>query len=999
MWSLPRWKRKIANKKFYAKHFKKSLVSSSSDDSDDDRDDEQYASDASSNSHSTLTSPGDFLSPVLSPGTPKSVHSSLWQQMSSKIRANVRNDTPGGAAALLLREPRNDAPSSPVLKRHSSMHERNKNRMAAAKNKRRHRSNSDSPRRLRRGKNRSNLAVVSFSSEDSSDNEHDVRVSALGGHCDNDLQSSSTDRLGESIVVQDDEMDILYSDHEAPWSWQRGDLIGKGQYGTVFLAKRIDDNTQKMAMKEVELLLPRSILKSLKHGEEDTGRSDCEKMPHHRKHNDQKSPETLLALLSLVREITVMQKLKHPNIVRYLGFEKRSVDPVTKARETSRREDDEYEEGGVNDTRCKLRLFMEFVGGGSIAGLLKRLGPFCEQVVVAYAKQILAGLHYLHSNGVAHRDIKGANLLLTTSGTIKLADFGAATALQQMTPRSRSRKRKKGGESFSKFQLEQAVGTPHWMAPEVARGMGTSRKEYLVWEKADIWSVGCTIIEMCSGKAPWYKQFSNPIAIIFHLANKATPPEYPTGLSGNLIDFLDRCFIVDATQRPSTRRLLPHAVMQGIDNEMYPPSKLQMLSPLYAKKRASTRRLLRKPSSKLLLQDQTSNSETAIQLQKDTNSSSSITQSNDTQNLNSTETSILLNKESNLIEKTRIGPGISRNENSSRGEPKVQGGQLCEVESASKLTKQDADDNLSVPNDVEEIRKSIVKDDMLHTESVCTDKSVKASEDNVGNGDNIPFESELDTENYDNSFLAWLFGHVDWVCVQAVSYGLMTKQQYRYLLDPQYANWDLRQTPASPLLAALQSVADEGLSLIDNTRYELGMSPLGIAYKAGQAPDNSPSANLSDATEIVGKSMVPTQDHGLVDFAWNYRAANRFEWDGYVKKNLGGLLSTWLDAARDNLEFDRHVPTWLLQLRRRCLYVARLQQCYERLEHIIYCFNNLLDPKDVELAKKLQVGRLVDRVHTMKLWLAYPNGDAYALLHTANIQVHIYYGKHFILFC
>ena len=98
----------------------------------------------------------------------------------------------------------------------------------------------------------------------------------------------------------------------------------------------------------------------------------------------------------------------------------------------------------------------------------------------------MEGLEYLHAHDVVHRDIKGANVLVDCNGICKLADFGGA---------------KKIYSAANKEQYTSLRGTPYWMAPEVIKQTGHGRK-------ADIWSVGCTVIEMATGKPPW-SQYKN----------------------------------------------------------------------------------------------------------------------------------------------------------------------------------------------------------------------------------------------------------------------------------------------------------------------------------------------------------------------------------------------------------------------------------------------------------------------------------------------------------
>lgn len=116
--------------------------------------------------------------------------------------------------------------------------------------------------------------------------------------------------------------------------------------------------------------------------------------------------------------------------------------------------------------------------------------------------QVLQGLQYLHDQGVIHRDIKGANILTTKEGLVKLADFGVAT--------------RAGGLGDA-----SVVGTPYWMAPEVIELAGATTA-------SDIWSVGCTVIELIDGKPPYHKLSSMPA--LFRIVNDDHPP-LPEGTS------------------------------------------------------------------------------------------------------------------------------------------------------------------------------------------------------------------------------------------------------------------------------------------------------------------------------------------------------------------------------------------------------------------------------------------------------------------------------------
>lgn len=114
--------------------------------------------------------------------------------------------------------------------------------------------------------------------------------------------------------------------------------------------------------------------------------------------------------------------------------------------------------------------------------MIQKFGALKEAVVKKYTKQILNGLRYLHYNEVIHRDLKAANVLVDRAGVCKLSDFGTAKIVSEMGSESNSLK-----------------GTVNWMAPEVIQQLKYGRY-------ADIWSLGCTVYEMVTGKAPWHEK-------------------------------------------------------------------------------------------------------------------------------------------------------------------------------------------------------------------------------------------------------------------------------------------------------------------------------------------------------------------------------------------------------------------------------------------------------------------------------------------------------------
>ncbi|KAK1389051.1 Protein kinase domain-containing protein [Heracleum sosnowskyi] len=253
--------------------------------------------------------------------------------------------------------------------------------------------------------------------------------------------------------------------------WRRGQTIGRGSSATVSMATCCGCN-HIFAVKSVEL-----------------------------------SQSELLQ-----REQSFLCNLSSPHIVSYKGYD------IT-----------------CENDKLMYNVKMEYVAGGTLGDVVRaKGGKLDEAMIKGYTYQILQGLQYLHSSGIAHCDIKGANILIGESGA-KLSDLGCAKWVNLAATAT-------------------IGGTPMFMAPEVARGEEQGFP-------ADIWALGCIIIEMATGGFPW-PNISDPMSILYKIAYSGKSPDFPEFLSQQAVDFLSKCFKRNSNERWTVKQLLKHPFLE-----------------------------------------------------------------------------------------------------------------------------------------------------------------------------------------------------------------------------------------------------------------------------------------------------------------------------------------------------------------------------------------------------------------------------------------------------
>ncbi|ORZ40323.1 kinase-like domain-containing protein [Catenaria anguillulae PL171] len=307
----------------------------------------------------------------------------------------------------------------------------------------------------------------------------------------------------------------------APTKWLRGALIGQGSFGAVYMGLH-GITGELMAVKQVELPTE--------------GPDTPESLIDHR----------VKMVKALQHEISFLKEVKHDHIVRYLGS----------------RIEGQY-----------FNIFLEYVPGGSIHGVLQQWNALPEPIVKTYLRQVLLGLDYLHAHEIIHRDIKAANILVDNRGCVKISDFGISkrvgpedlVSVVGGLKRTSSAEDMLAGSGDDTAAAETSAlvaagnkttasmglslqGSVYWMSPEVVKHMRYTRK-------SDIWSVGCLVIEMFTAKHPWPN--ASQVEAIFKIGSDMRPG-IPDECSEEAQELMEQTFRPNYLDRPSAEELLRH---------------------------------------------------------------------------------------------------------------------------------------------------------------------------------------------------------------------------------------------------------------------------------------------------------------------------------------------------------------------------------------------------------------------------------------------------------
>jgi mitogen-activated protein kinase kinase kinase len=279
-----------------------------------------------------------------------------------------------------------------------------------------------------------------------------------------------------------------HPERQPTFKWMRGQLIGKGTFGRVYLGMNTTTG-ELLAVKQVEV-------------------------QHKGSNTDPAKIREMVKALDL--EIDTMQHLDHVNIVQYLGCEKKEF---------------------------SISIFLEYISGGSVGSCLRKHGKFEESVVSSLTRQTLCGLAYLHREGILHRDLKADNILLDLDGTCKISDFGISK--RSADPYINDITNSMQGSVFWMAPEVIRAQSQALNVPSSGSNMDATQVYNQGYSaKVDIWSLGCVVLEMFAGRRPWSKE--EAIGAIYKLGSLNQAPPIPEDVSTVVgpaaLSFMYDCF-------------------------------------------------------------------------------------------------------------------------------------------------------------------------------------------------------------------------------------------------------------------------------------------------------------------------------------------------------------------------------------------------------------------------------------------------------------------------
>eukprot|EP00755_Sulcionema_specki_P012766 Sspe_Gene.52249::Locus_28949_Transcript_1_1_Confidence_1.000_Length_4027::g.52249::m.52249 len=286
-----------------------------------------------------------------------------------------------------------------------------------------------------------------------------------------------------SIESADHQLPGTFTDRDGSRWWRADKMLGKGAFGEVWLGMGEDGGLVALKLLDV----PKQVPGRLRQQQVGSGQLD-----------------------ELLSEVSMLTKLHHENIVAV-----------------------------VSSLVCNQHVVvvMEFVPGGSLQTVLEQFTKLPLASVVRYSRDILRGLHFLHSHNVVHRDLKPGNVLLQIDGTCKLADFGAAAEL-------------------SAASRNTTLGSPFYMAPEACRCQAE--------KKSDVWSFGISVFQLITGRIPWTVEEGEGAALIrFTRKLGKDDTMLPIIIDDDVGDrtaagFIRACLVRDPGERAGVEDLLCH---------------------------------------------------------------------------------------------------------------------------------------------------------------------------------------------------------------------------------------------------------------------------------------------------------------------------------------------------------------------------------------------------------------------------------------------------------